>query len=671
MFYGRNSNVLHLRIHPIFFGGVSVRWAMMVVTLLALLPVAAFAQTRRIVEMGITAPEMAQYFQQHAGAQDIARVDHPNDIGLISGISVGKKMVIFKSVSQIQQFLATNAGALDIVGYNLEPGQTHDANELANPVAAAKAVQSMARQYGKQVAIGLTHDLTLQYGAAMAPFADIWVLQIQKAQNDPQMAAGFVNQMVPALTKANPAIKVFVQIRTDSQPAALASLVNGFSGVHVSILTQKSDVQDAINVASQFFGQGGQPVSRQPRLYGDRLPSKDGQWLLPTPTLHLGSTDDDHVRRGSINSWDLVAPKGTPVYAARAGIVEAAGCNLYESHQWPIMQGYGCAISIKHGNGVVSQYGHCDTGSIVVRVGQQVDEWSLLCAVGMTGQTSFGPHTHFTILSNGKPVRIDGIFDIKRMLKYERLGNAVSNEVPAQIGVVGGGVVTGQQQAQVITTSKGQQILQALAALPAEQFAALVMLLVFGLLFIGWLGGTYVRVALVGAVSAAIVAGCMAYLFAPTSVSAGQQPAAIGGDWEKSYEITQGREGWKCTRDPVYTMGGVTQGTYNRWLAKHGMGRADVCQALTREQAKQIFYELFWLPVGADKMPFALALTVVDHYYNTGKVSHLLAQCGQDVACFNQARIADYKTKSNCNLYCKAWIARVNHLRSLTEGSGS
>jgi murein DD-endopeptidase MepM/ murein hydrolase activator NlpD len=655
-----------------------VKRLLFLVVLVALLPSTVNAQTR-IIEMGITAPEMAQYFQQHAGAQDIARVDHPNDIGFISGITVGKKMVIFKSASQIQQFLASNASDLDIIGYNLEPGQTHDANELANPVAAAKAVQAIARQYGKQVAIGLTRSLALQYGAAMAPYADIWVLQIQKAQNDPAMAGEFVSQMLPALQRANPSIVVFVQIRTDSSPAALAKLVNGLSGVHVSILTQRSDVQDAVNVAGAFFGSSGQAQAvapnRQPRLYGDRLPSKDGKWLLPTPTLHLGSTDDDHVKRGSINSWDLVAPKGTPVYAARAGVVEAAGCNLYEYRQWPIMQGYGCAVSIKHGDGIVSQYGHCDTGSIVVKVGQQVDEWTLLCAVGMTGQTSFGPHTHFTILRNGSPIRIDSVFDVSRMLKYQRLGNAVSSEVPSQIGVVGGAMVTGQQQATVttVTTSKGQQLLQALASLPAEQFALLVSIVLGSLMFTWWLSGTYVRVVILATVTTVIVGGCIALLFMPTQIQATQtsQPVAVGGDWEKSYEITQGREGWKCTNDGAYTMGGVTQGTYNRWLAKHGKGKADVCQALTREQAKQIFYELFWLPVGADKMPFALALTVVDHYYNTGKVSHLLAQCGQDVVCFNQARIADYKTKSNCNLYCKAWIARVNHLRSLTEGSGS
>lgn len=49
----------------------------------------------RIIEMGITSSEMASYFQQHAGAQDIARVDHPNDIGMITGLTVGRKRCLW------------------------------------------------------------------------------------------------------------------------------------------------------------------------------------------------------------------------------------------------------------------------------------------------------------------------------------------------------------------------------------------------------------------------------------------------------------------------------------------------------------------------------------------------------------------------------------------------
>lgn len=242
---------------------------MLTATLLAILsycmPLPAHAQSYG-VEMGITSPEMAQWFQFHAGPADIARVDHPSDIGLIGGLTVGHKMAIFKSAGQIAQFLAANPDSIGIIGYNLEPGQQHDPAELADPVMVAQQVRAIADHYGKAVAIGLTHDLTLQYGAAMAPFADIWVLQIQRAQNDPAMAGEFVSQMLPALKRANPAIAVYVQIRTDSPPVALAQLVAGLGPVCVSILTQRQDVQDAINVASVFFGRGVPTQAAQPTI---------------------------------------------------------------------------------------------------------------------------------------------------------------------------------------------------------------------------------------------------------------------------------------------------------------------------------------------------------------------------------------------------------------------
>lgn len=648
--------------------------ASLIIAILAtVLTVAGVSGQGRINEMGITSAEMAQWFQQHASAQDIARVDNPGDIGLISGLTVGKKMVIFKSVSQISQFLSTSANSLDIVGYNLEPGQSHDPTELANPVAAAQAVKAVAQRYGKQVAIGLTHDLTLQYGPSMAPYADLWVLQIQRAQNDAQMAGEFVSQMVPALTKANPAIKIFVQIRTDSQPAALASLVNGLGNVNVSILTQRQDVQDAINVASQFFGQGGQvsqPANFQPvgmangSQYGIRVPSKLTGCYAPVASNLIGSTEADHAGRGSpISAWDWSASVGSPVFAICPGTVRRTS-SANEG-------GYGWNVVIDHANGLSTLYAHCLENSFKVKPGQQVTAWTQICTVGRTGMTSW-PHVHLNIDVNGKHTPVGQYWDASQVVICHFTKCKASNDPNAPIANAGQIVGQTAQQQTAAVTSRGQQMLQALAALPAEQFGLLIAVLLFALMVIWWLSGLYVRVALISMTAAGLAAGCVAILFMPTQIQATAQAptqVVVGGDWEKSYEITQGREGWECTNDGAYTMGGVTQITYNRWLAKHGMGKADVCQALTREQAKQIFYELFWLPVGADKMPYALSLTVVDHYYNTGKVSHLLAQCGQDVVCFNNARIADYKTKSNCNLYCNAWIARVNHLRKLTEGN--
>ena len=397
--------------------------------------------------------------------------------------------------------------------------------------------------------------------------------------------------------------------------------------------------------------------------YGERLPSRDGHWLLPVATRLLGSTDDDHLQRGSINSWDLSATVGSPVWAAAPGVVEAAGCFLYENRQWPIMQGYGCAVQISHGAGVSSQYGHCLENSIRVKRGDRVDASTLLCQVGRTGKTAW-PHTHFTILRNGSPVRIDSLFDI-RQVHYCKFCNPTNDP---QAPVVNGGNTMAAQPTTGTGESRLMQMLRNVARMPPEQLSSAVFVLTLLAGLILWLGGMWVRVVVISAGSAAVGALLIAFLLLPvTPVQAGQSTAMAGGDWEKAYQVTQGREGWQCTNDGAYTMGGVTQGTYNRWRTKHGMAPADVCKSLTREQAKAVFHEMFWLPIGADRLPFALALTAVDHYYNTGKVSHLLAQCGQDVACFNRARVADYRTKSNCYLYCVAWINRVNHIRTLTE----
>jgi len=650
----------------------------LVIALLALLPNVVTGQSRRVVEMGITAPEMAQYFQANAGASDIARVDHPNDIGLISGITVGRKMAIFKSAAQIQQFLASNPDSLDIVGYNLEAGQTHDAAELANPVAAAKNVRAIANQHGKQVAIGLTRDLTLRYGAAMAPYADIWVLQIQKAQNDPALAAGFVNQMVPALKAANQAIEIFVQIRTDSSPAALASLVNGLSGVHVSILTQRSDVREAVAVASVFFGgkAQAQTVNFQPvampggSQYGIRIPSKIAGCYAPVASNLIGSDEDHHTNRNSPTlAWDWSASVGSPIFPMCPGVVRRVS-SANEG-------GYGWNIVIDHSNGLSTLYAHCKENSFRVKVGQQVDAWTPICVVGRTGMTSW-PHVHLNIDVSGKHTRVGQYFDssLVRICHFSKC--QATNDPAAPIHTGNGTVATSQQQAPVQAATRLDRLYGLMQGLQPDVVAKVVVAVFIILCLLWWLGGIYERVFAISLGTSMVVASVALWLVLPVGAqqSAAVQPTASvqqsgptgTAAWEWAYPIIQSMEGWKCTHDPIRTMGGVTQGTYSRWLTKHGKGSADVCASLTKDQAKALYYELFWVPAGADRLPAQLALTVVDHYINTGKVSHLLAQCGTDVACFNKARIADYRTKGNCSTYCTAWINRVNRIRKYSGG---
>ena len=88
---------------------------------------------------------------------------------------------------------------------------------------------------------------------------------------------------------------------------------------------------------------------------------------------------------------DSAAPSGQPIVATAAGTVVSAG--------W--MQGYGYAVEIRHANNLSTLYGHCS--QLLVNAGQQVQRGQNIALVGSTG-VSTGPHCHYEVLKNGRPV---------------------------------------------------------------------------------------------------------------------------------------------------------------------------------------------------------------------------------------------------------------------------
>ncbi len=88
---------------------------------------------------------------------------------------------------------------------------------------------------------------------------------------------------------------------------------------------------------------------------------------------------------------DVTAEMGTPIVAPASGRVRSVG---YEA-------GYGNTFEIDHGNGIVTKFAHCSR--IVVRTGQVVARGQLIATVGNTGLT-IGPHLHYEVHVNGKPV---------------------------------------------------------------------------------------------------------------------------------------------------------------------------------------------------------------------------------------------------------------------------
>ncbi len=88
---------------------------------------------------------------------------------------------------------------------------------------------------------------------------------------------------------------------------------------------------------------------------------------------------------------DLRAAWGTPIHAAADGIVEFVG--------W--MGGYGRLVILDHKGSLSTYYGH--TSKSFVDAGQRVKKGQVIAQVGSTG-SSTGPHLHFEVRRNGKPV---------------------------------------------------------------------------------------------------------------------------------------------------------------------------------------------------------------------------------------------------------------------------
>ena len=110
----------------------------------------------------------------------------------------------------------------------------------------------------------------------------------------------------------------------------------------------------------------------------------DVSWPLRARISSLFGPRDNAFHPG----LDLAAPPGTPVAAARSGVVSFAGWN----------DGYGRLVMIENGDGVETRYAHLSR--IDVRPGARVSAGHIVGRVGSTGEST-GPHLHFEVRYRG------------------------------------------------------------------------------------------------------------------------------------------------------------------------------------------------------------------------------------------------------------------------------
>ena len=92
---------------------------------------------------------------------------------------------------------------------------------------------------------------------------------------------------------------------------------------------------------------------------------------------------------------DIAMPEGTPIIAARGGVV----IKTENSQDGRGTDASGNFVRVLHNDGTMGVYLHLKKGSVSVREGQQVAVGSPLALSGNTGNSS-GPHLHFVVQRN-------------------------------------------------------------------------------------------------------------------------------------------------------------------------------------------------------------------------------------------------------------------------------
>jgi murein DD-endopeptidase MepM/ murein hydrolase activator NlpD len=147
----------------------------------------------------------------------------------------------------------------------------------------------------------------------------------------------------------------------------------------------------------------GDPGAR-PRDVEYLLPLRMGGWHIDQG-FGGGFSHDDEQNRYAL---DLAAPIGTPVLAARDGVVMQVESDFARAGlDRERYAGRANLIRVLHDDGTMAMYAHLKADGVLVRPGQRVQAGDVIGLSGNTGFTS-GPHLHFAVQAN-RGMRLESI----------------------------------------------------------------------------------------------------------------------------------------------------------------------------------------------------------------------------------------------------------------------
>lgn len=200
------------------------------------------------------------------------------------------------------------------------------------------------------------------------------------------------------------AAQVAARQELKSQESEVDKLIGEISAQEDQLEKIEADLKKAADAANAEIKKKEQELASQIK----NVPSESG-FLWPLTNYNTLSSlfgNRIHPITGKPNNHtgiDIPAPKGTPILAAKSGVVSISTKN----------RSYGNYVVVSHSDGTSTLYAHMSARS--VSEGQTVKQGQKLGAVGTTG-SSTGNHLHFEIRVNGS--RVDPVSYFKDKTLY-------------------------------------------------------------------------------------------------------------------------------------------------------------------------------------------------------------------------------------------------------------
>lgn len=184
-----------------------------------------------------------------------------------------------------------------------------------------------------------------------------------------------------------------LETMTDTTDAELGSALSRAGGIGLTSGLLKA-FEHQIAGASQSIDSGN-ASGAQPEIIESPIPKPLQVSDVTAParvSSRFGWRQDPLTGEASFHQGvDLAVAYGRDVKAAADGVVSFAG----------VQNGYGNTVVIDHQDGRQTRYAHLSQE--LVRAGDAVSEGQVLGKSGNSGRST-GPHLHFEVLVNGKPV---------------------------------------------------------------------------------------------------------------------------------------------------------------------------------------------------------------------------------------------------------------------------